>query len=77
MSEPKPIDVYIIHKADDPVSVRASLGGSPSAGFYITYRGDREQILAMLHMVAQAFTIYQKFPENAIDETIALPLIEK
>jgi hypothetical protein len=36
---------------DDPLALRASIGGKPDIGYYLTYRGDPKEVLSMLREV--------------------------
>ena len=60
-------EVSIQHEENDPVCLRASVGGKAGEAFYITYRGDREKILAMLRRVIVAFEFYQRLPEKPVE----------
>jgi hypothetical protein len=41
----------IIKKEDDPLALRASIGGRPDIGFYCTFRGNLSDIVEMLEKV--------------------------
>ena len=39
---------------DDPDGVlRASIGGTPEAGYYIVYRGDNQKVIEMLEKILE------------------------
>lgn len=44
---------------DDPICPRASFGGTPEEGFYLTYRGDEETVRNLIAkcMVAYAHSL--------------------
>lgn len=47
-------EVQVIREAEDPLALRASIGGGKAAGdgrFYLVYRGDPVEVLAMLEAV--------------------------
>jgi hypothetical protein len=46
-----PTKVLIYRRKDDPVALRASIGGSPEEGYYCTFRGDRAAVYEMLQIV--------------------------
>lgn len=41
----------IIKKENDPIALRASIGGKPGIGFYCVFRGNKSDILDMLEQV--------------------------
>ncbi len=41
----------LIREADDPLALRASIGGQAHIGWYLVYRGDPLEVLAMLRKV--------------------------
>lgn len=43
----------LIRETDDPLALRASIGGKPELGFYLVYRGDPRAVLAMLREVVR------------------------
>jgi hypothetical protein len=43
--------VVITREPDDPLALRASIGGTPQLGYYLTFRGDPEKVVAMLRNV--------------------------
>jgi hypothetical protein len=45
------IKVTAIREADDPIALRASIGGTPEVGFYLVFRGDPEAVRNMLRVV--------------------------
>jgi hypothetical protein len=48
--------VKIIHEQPDPLGVlRASIGGTATIGYYLTYRGNTEEVVHMLKLVLAAF----------------------
>jgi hypothetical protein len=48
-------DFSIIRESDDPLALRASIGGQPHIGWYLVFRGEPIAILAMLReVVAEA-----------------------
>jgi hypothetical protein len=46
--------VKIIKQPDDPLCCRASIGGDPDIGYYLTFRGNREDVLKALKIVTNA-----------------------
>lgn len=63
--------VQIQHEENDPICLRASIGGHEDDGFYITYRGDRKKVLECLKAVLRAFEVYQKIPELKVESHVA------
>ncbi len=50
---------------DDPIALRASIGGDTEMGFYISYRGDPAKVLAMVEEVARKFKEHlMQFPQQ-------------
>lgn len=45
--------LHIRREEDDPMALRASIGGNDHVGFYLVYRGDPEKVLEMLREVVQ------------------------
>lgn len=45
--------VTTIRSDDDPIALRASLGGNAEVGYYINFRGDPERVRAMIAMLAE------------------------
>lgn len=43
--------VVIGRLPDDPLALRASIGGREAIGYYLQYRGDPAEVLAMLRAV--------------------------
>ena len=43
----------LIKLQDDPIALRASIGGKPEIGFYCSYRGNRPDIITMLEKVLE------------------------
>ena len=43
----------IIKLQDDPIALRASIGGKPEIGWYCSYRGNRPDIIVMLEKVLE------------------------
>lgn len=58
--------VQITREADDPLCLRASIGGTELFGYYLMFRGDPAKIRPMLREVLEAF---DKVP----DETFRQP----
>jgi hypothetical protein len=46
-----PTPVLIIRKKDDPIAIRASIGGQDGTGYYCIYRGERKAIIEMVEKV--------------------------
>lgn len=48
-------DDFLHSEGNEPVKVlRASIGGNDHIGYYLTFRGEPEEIVDMLEMMAQA-----------------------
>lgn len=48
------VDFVMVKKEpDDPLALRASVGGNDDAGFYCVYRGDRAAVANMLEKVVK------------------------
>jgi hypothetical protein len=45
------VRVMIYRAKDDPMCLRASIGGTEEVGYYCTFRGDRAKIFEMLRTV--------------------------
>ena len=62
----------IIKKQDDTklglTVLRASLGGNAAVGYYITYRGSKEEILDLLKQGVDAMEKLETEPEISPDE---------
>lgn len=41
----------VSREPDDPLALRASIGGTPEMGYYLVFRGDPEKVREMLHEV--------------------------
>lgn len=41
----------VTREPDDPIALRASIGGTPALGYYLVFRGDPEKVMAMLREV--------------------------
>lgn len=52
--------VKIIKEPDDPLCLRASIGGNKEMGYYITYRGDLKEVRVMLKEVLRATDLIKK-----------------
>ena len=50
----------IIKEENDPLCLRASIGGTKENGFYIVYRGNENEILEMLQEIKNGFEIFNK-----------------
>lgn len=56
---------FIIKKEqDDPIALRASIGGTNLAGYYCVYRGDRQKVMAVIRKVLEYM---EKMPPDAND----------
>lgn len=47
-------EVHVTREAEDPLALRASIGGGKTAGpgrYYLVYRGDPDEVLTMLRDV--------------------------
>lgn len=62
--------VQITHETDDPICLRASIGGTEETGFYVVYRGDREKVAVMLEHCSKIFNTSLLVPEAAAQPTI-------
>jgi hypothetical protein len=49
-------EIKILREDNDPEALRVSIGGTPEVGYYFVYRGEPQQILAMLEPVIAAAT---------------------
>lgn len=50
---------------DDPITLRASIGGDEAIGYYISYRGDPAKVLAMVEEVLRLFKAHHaQFPQE-------------
>jgi hypothetical protein len=55
----------VIREADDPIALRASIGGREGMGFYLVYRGEPQDVLAMLRQVVeQAEAVLERGPRG-------------
>jgi hypothetical protein len=62
--------VTIIRYADDPVCPRVSAGGGETiGGYYCTYRGTREEAIAVLEAV---LIVMKYMPEQPIEPEIEM-----
>jgi hypothetical protein len=58
-------EVIIKREATDPLCMRASIGGTPELGYYLTWRADDplavlEMLRVTLHAAEKAFTLYKR-----------------
>lgn len=44
-------DFKVIREPDDPLALRASIGGQPDLGWYLVFRGEPNAVLTMLREV--------------------------
>lgn len=49
--------MVIEREEDDPLCLRASIGGSEEDGYYLIFRGDPEKVSSMLNRVATAANV--------------------
>lgn len=49
--EAEDVAFSLIRETDDPLALRASIGGRPEVGWYLVYRGDPRAVLRMLRAV--------------------------
>jgi hypothetical protein len=56
--------VTLQHLPDDPICLRASIGGSREEGYYCMFRGDQKAVLAMLETV---LLVMQHAPQLEIE----------
>lgn len=54
--------VVVIKEPDDPIALRASIGGGADVGCYCVYRGDRQKVMAVIKRVLQ---FMENMPANA------------
>lgn len=47
--------IKIIKKEDDPLALRASIGGDAVIGYYLVYRGDEDAVASMIAEVLGEF----------------------
>lgn len=52
--------VHVEKLPDDPICLRASIGGTAKDGYYLNYRGDDADIRAMLYVCLDAFERREK-----------------
>jgi hypothetical protein len=43
--------VTLQHLPNDPICLRASIGGDHEKGYYCTFRGEQQKVIAMLETV--------------------------
>lgn len=65
-----PIDVTLSRKPDDPLCLRASIGGKEELGYYCTIRGNQAAIIKMLRSVLYAL---ERAPKLSIENEQAGP----
>jgi hypothetical protein len=46
-------ELRIVREEDDPLALRASIGGREGMGFYLVYRGNPQEVLEMLRAVVK------------------------
>lgn len=67
-----PIEIKIIKKADDLTFgekvLRVSLGGNPMIGYYVTYRGTKNECIKLMEDCLRAMKILDKEPEISPDD---------
>lgn len=67
-----PIEIKIIKKADDMTFkekvLRVSLGGNPAFGYYVTYRGTKEECIKLIEDCLNAMKALDKEPEISPDD---------
>jgi hypothetical protein len=49
--------VEFIRQPDDPICLRASVGGLPEKGYYLTIRGNPKEVLDMLKAVTNKLQV--------------------
>jgi hypothetical protein len=54
------LTVNIHHLPDDPLCMRASIGGKSEAGFYLMFRGNQREVLAMLKLATMALSVCEE-----------------
>lgn len=47
-------DISISRKTDDPIALRASIGGKEGVGYYCVFRGNPADVVPMLEQVLEA-----------------------
>jgi hypothetical protein len=47
-------DVKVTKLSDDPICLRASIGGRAGKGFYISYRGDEREVIEAVEQALAA-----------------------
>jgi hypothetical protein len=52
--------VLIKKEKDDPIALRASVGGNEKDGYYLVYRGNLQLVKKMIKRVQEAIDIYEK-----------------
>jgi hypothetical protein len=69
------LHVKVIKKPDDPLCPRISAGGDHEIGFYLVFRGTREEAVTILEetlqALTQASTVILHFDEN--DQPVQTP----
>lgn len=51
------VAIFIVKLPDDSVCIRASLGGDPVEGYYLTYRGDEAAVTHLLETLVEAWRV--------------------
>jgi hypothetical protein len=57
--------VTLQHLPDDPLCLRASIGGNKEEGYYCAFRGEQKAVVAMLETV---LLVMQNAPPLEIEE---------
>ena len=62
-----PKEFHIIKKTDDPVALRASIGGTELMGYYCVYRGSKTAITSMLEQVLENLRQLKAEPQIEVE----------
>jgi hypothetical protein len=56
--------VTLQHLPNDPICLRASIGGDEKRGYYCTFRGNQQEVIAMIETV---LLVLQNAPQLEIE----------
>lgn len=61
--------IVIKKEPDDPLCTRVSAGGFPGVGYYLTYRGDEDEVIRILRLLLEAL---EKKQHPRINESVKI-----